>query len=312
MLAPELAKQSAEGLVYITLSMLVDLAKPAASLTLDQSSHYAKQSGPHASRLKGRGMEFEEARVYQPGDDIRNIDWRVTARTDTPHTKIFREERERPTFISIDNRVAMRFATRGIFKSVQAAKLAGLIAWSAQIRGDRIGGQLFNDMTCRELKPQNGKHAVLRFLNLIIHNQIDPEPHNYPSTAHAPNTSNLEQVLSRLVRHTRPGNQIYILSDFRGMNRQAETYLAKMAQHCSVILIFIFDSLEAQLPENGRYRFTDTHKDLQIDTGDRKLWLQYQQNFSQRYHHLQQLAQKMGLRFISCSTTDDPLQRLRN
>jgi len=114
------------------------------------------------SRFKGRGMEFEEARVYQSGDDIRSIDWRLLRRTGKTHTKIFREERERPVFISVDNRPAMHFATRGVFKSVLAAKLAGLLAWTARIMATELAVRYYRQCV-RELKPQNGKHAYCGF-----------------------------------------------------------------------------------------------------------------------------------------------------
>ncbi|MGR8999333.1 MAG: DUF58 domain-containing protein, partial [Gammaproteobacteria bacterium] len=161
-------KMSGRDLISISLKSLIDLAKPAASLNLQHLSIRSRQSGGYVSRFKGRGMEFDETRLYQPGDDIRSIDWRVTARSGKTHTKMFREERERPVFISVDNRLAMHFATRGVFKSVLAAKLAGLLAWAADYHGDRIGGQLFSEHECREIKPQNGRHAVLRFLNALV------------------------------------------------------------------------------------------------------------------------------------------------
>ncbi len=304
-------------LVSVSLKTLVDLARPAAGLNLKHSTIRAGQSGGYVSRFKGRGMEFEEARVYQPGDDIRSIDWRVTARTGETHTKVFREERERPVFISVDNRPAMHFATRGVFKSVLAAKLAGLLAWAAQHHGDRIGGQIFTGSVCRELKPQNGKHAVLRFLNAIS-NQYDGN--------HAdPAAITLEHVLARLMQHARPGSLVYIISDFRGINDQVETHLAKLSRHCQVVLIFVYDPLESRLPDKGRYRFiardaaslsgtgaaTDDVRDVVVDTGDRQRLLKYQQHFSERLHQLEQIAKKMGLVFIQCSTTDDPIQRLR-
>jgi uncharacterized protein (DUF58 family) len=289
-------------LVSVSLKTLLDLARPAAGLNLKHSEIRAGQSGGYASRFKGRGMEFEEARNYQPGDDIRSIDWRVTARTGEPHTKVFREERERPVFVSMDNRPAMQFATRGVFKSVLAAKLAGLIAWSAQHHGDRIGGQIFTGHVCRELKPQNGKHAVLRFLNAIC-DQDDDRAEQTDIT--------LEHVLARLMHHARPGSRVYIISDFRGINAQVESHLARLSRHCEVVLIFVYDPLERSLPDKGRYRFTDDKRDVVIDTGDRQRLMKYQQHFSQRLQQLEQIAKKMGLALIQCSTADDPIQRLR-
>lgn len=298
-------------LVSVSLKTLLDLARPAAGLDLKHSTIRAGQSGGYVSRFKGRGMEFEEARGYQPGDDIRSIDWRVTARTGETHTKVFREERERPVFISVDNRSAMHFATRGVFKSVLAAKLAGLLAWAAQHHGDRIGGQIFTGSVCRELKPQNGRHAVLRFLNAIV-SEVASTTDGQKSVAHpTAATITLEQVLARLMQHARPGSLVYIISDFRGINDQVEAYLAKLSRHCEVVLIFVYDPLESHLPEKGRYRFTDDKRDVVIDTGDRQRLLKYQQHFSERLHQLEQIAKKMGLAFIQCSTTDDPIQRLR-
>jgi uncharacterized protein (DUF58 family) len=255
-------------------------------------------------------MEFDETRLYQPGDDIRSIDWRVTARTGKTHTKVFREERERPVFISVDDRLTMQFATRGVFKSVLAAKLAGLLAWAAEYHGDRIGGQIFSELECRELKPQNGRHAVLRFLSAIVSKTNLTSSVNELGTTALPKIT-LEQVLARLAQHARPGSLVYVISDFRGINEQTETCLAKLAQHCEVVLIFIYDPLESSLPTKGRYRFTNNERDVVIDTSDEQRLKNFQQLFTLRLHRIESLAKKRGLTFIKCSTSEDPLQCLK-
>ncbi len=286
--------------VEITLKTLLRLARPAASLSLYRSGMRAQQSGGYVSRFKGRGMEFDETRLYQPGDDVRSIDWRVTARTGKPHTKLYREERERPVFISVDYRNAMKFATRGVFKFVQAAKLAGLLAWIGQNNGDRVGGQIFSDRSCFELKPQNGKHAVLRFFSSLV-NFFDQEQQEF----------SLEHVLSRLTQHARPGSLVYIISDFRGLNLKCRNHLTRLSRHCDVVLIMIYDPLEVHLPENGNYRFTNGQKDILVDTGDTQRVSQYQHKFIQRKLDLQNLSRKLNLEFLLCSTRDDPVQILR-
>ncbi|MCX7096586.1 MAG: DUF58 domain-containing protein [Methylococcales bacterium] len=310
MAAPNKVSTAAEERVAVSLKTLIGLAKAAGGLTLGHSRNYAKQSGGFVSRFKGRGMEFDEARLYQPGDDIRSIDWRVTARTGKTHTKVFREERERPVFISVDNRLAMHFATRGVFKSVLAAKLGGLLAWAAALQSDRIGGQLFSEHECRELKPQNGRLAVLHLLNAIVHsggqNQANKGLQDNMATI-----ITLEQVLARLVQHARPGSLVYIISDFRGITVQAERHIAKLAQHCEVVLVFVYDPLESQLPDKGRYRFTDGQRDVVMDTGDRQQLVAYQQRFATRLQQLESLSKKRGLTLIQCSTTEDPLDCLR-
>ena len=290
----------AKDLVSVSLKTLIDLAKPASTLNLQHSKNRAQQSGAYVSRFKGRGMEFDEARLYQPGDDIRSIDWRVTARTGKTYTKVFREERERPVFISVDDRLTMHFATRGVFKSVLAAKLAGLLAWAAEHHGDRIGGQLFSEHDCYELKPQNGRHAVLRFLNALVKPQKSADKH-----------FTLSQVLARLNQHARPGSLVYIVSDFRGINDESETHIAKLARHCEVVLIFIYDPLESSLPVKGRFRFTDELSDVVVDAGDQKGLSEYHQRFAERQQRLESLAKKRGLAFIQCSTQEDPVQCLR-
>jgi uncharacterized protein (DUF58 family) len=298
--------EETNGLVSVSLKTLIDLAKPASNLNLHRLTIRAQQSGDYMSAFKGRGMEFDETRLYQHGDDIRSIDWRVTARTGKTHTKLFREEREKPVFISVDNRPSMQFATRGVFKSVQAKKLAALLAWVANQQGDRIGGQFFSLSSCKELKPQNGKHSVLHFLNALASSDEPAESTGFT----------FAQALFRLSQHARPGSLVYIISDFRGMNNQVENYLLKLSEHCDVVLIFVYDSLEKGLPAQGRYRFTDDQshhqREVVIDTSDKQRLTNYQLRFEERLQKLKRIALRRGLALIQCSTQDDPVQRLRH
>lgn len=285
--------------VSVSLKTLVNLAKPAAALSLRPPQIRAAQSGNYLSHFKGRGMAFAETRLYQPGDDVRRMDWRVTARTDKPHSKIFQEERERPLFISVDYQPNMAFATRGVFKSVQAAKLAALLAWVALQQGDRIGGQIFSADGCLELKPRSGKAALLQFFNALV------QP-SYTSTR----DNNLELALARLQHHARPGSRIYIISDFRHLNSAAENHLALLTRHCEVVLLHVYDPIESQLPHQGRYRFTDKIRDIIIDSSDKKILHDYHQRFLKRQTYLQQLSQKFRLTLLSCSTQQNPFDIL--
>lgn len=297
------------GLVSVSLKSLINMAKPAAGLNLHRLTIRAQQSGGYLSAFKGRGMEFDETRLYQPGDDIRSIDWRVTARTGKTHTKLFREEREKPVFISVDDRPAMHFATRGVFKSVQAKKLAALLAWIANRQGDRIGGQVFSSTACCELKPQNGKHSVLHFLNALIKDEEAFE-NNIPHYS-GENNFTLAQVLARLSKHTKPGSLVYIISDFRGINDQVENYLLKLSEHCDVVLILVYDPLEKGLAAEGRYRFTNEQKEVVIDTSDTLRLTNYRLRFDERLIKLKRIALRPGIALIQCSTQDDPILRLR-
>jgi len=287
--------------VSVSLKTLVDLAAPATGLKFHHRAIRAKQSGGFISRFKGRGMEFDETRLYQAGDDIRSIDWRVTARTGKTHTKIFREERERPVFISVDCRTAMDFASRGVFKSVLAKKIAALLAWTACHHGDRIGGQLFFDSHCEEFKPQNGRRAVLHFLNALIKANTD-------SSKYAEN--DLETTLSRLLHHARAGSLVYLISDFRGLTENAQNYLIKLARHCDVVLLFIFDALEQNLPTTGQYRFSDGENDLTLNISNHAR-LQYQTQFFSKHNSLQNFAQQHGMIFQSLHTQANVLDCLK-
>jgi uncharacterized protein (DUF58 family) len=285
--------------VSIQLKPLVNLANKASFLTVRRQRIKSAQSGGYVSGFKGRGMEFDEVRQYQAGDDIRSIDWRVTARTNKTHSKIFREERERPVFISVDLRPTMNFATRGVFKSVQASKVAALLAWAAQLNGDRVGGQVFNQQGCQELKPATGRRSVLHFLNALVKPMLS-----------VTESLSLEQILQRLAQHARPGSLLYIVSDFRGLNSQVEMQLSKLARHCELQLVHIYDPFESHLPKKGQYRFTNGERETLIDTGDNQRVLAYQQLFKDRQEQLKTLCKKWRISLVECNTSDDPFEVL--
>ena len=287
--------------IQIQFNNLIRLSAGARQVNLDHSTIKSKQSGGYLSSTKGRGMEFDEARLYQPGDDIRSIDWRVTARTGKPYTKLFREERERPVFLSVDLRPSMFFATRGVFKSVQAARLAALLAWSALRQGDRIGGQIFTHQTQREIKPQNGRQAVLRLFHELIRAEKE---HSQPAQT---SQQTLAHTLMRLCRHVKPGSLVYLISDFRGLDASCEPHLSQLAKHCDVVLIMVSDPLESTLPKNGHYRFTDGFTDVTLNTANPQRLENYQQRFQQQQLKLHQLAKKRTIHSYFCSTHDDPI-----
>ena len=253
-------------------------------------------------------MEFDEVRPYMPGDDVRSLDWRVTARTGKTHTKLFREERERPVYVSVDYRQAMFFATRGVFKSVMAARLAALVAWSANRHGDRVGGQIFTANAQYDIKPQTGRQAVLHLFNRLA--DLSTRSGTRLDNA-AQAGSSLEKALMRLCRHARPGSLIFLLSDFRQLNPAAESHLLRLARHCDVVLLFIYDQLESQLPHRGRYRLSDGRQELTVNAADERYRVGFQQKFRQRQEHLQRLALKCRMRLIPCQTTDDPVRILQ-
>ena len=293
-----------DGIIWISPQRLIQLRHDAGKLPLHSSKIHARQGGAYMSSFKGRGMEFDESRLYMPGDDIRNMDWRVTARTGEPHTKIFREERERPILIWLDLNPSMFFATRGCFKSVAAAKIAALLAWSTSAHNDRLGALIFSGEEHIELKPRRGKSAVLDLIGRTCkhpawQHRYDTQPNK---TAHA---------MSRLRKVTRPGSLVFLISDFRGINEQAESHLINVARHNDVVLIQVYDPVEAELPPAGSYKVSDGSNDLQLNTGDRRLRQEYRQRFELRQAGLAKLCRQHRMFLLPVSTAEDVLTALQ-
>ena len=262
----------------------------------------AIQSGDYQSAFKGRGMEYDESRLYQAGDDIRNIDWRVTARTGKAHTKLFREERERPVHLWIDFRSPMFFATRGKFKAVIAAELASLFAWTANRQGDRVGGIVFSDSIHHELKPQRGKAAVLRLIKYMV------EHPGWQQTKfdEKEQRQGMLHSLLNLRRLVRPGSLVILLSDFRGFDDRTRSHLIRLRQHNELIMVHIYDWLEKFLPPAGHYRITNGQQELEFDTHNQKLINDYQNKFITHKNVLLNTARACHINYLSCRTEDNP------
>ena len=199
--------RSGEGIVYSSLQSLLRLQGQVNTLYLARKHIRSRHSGLHRSVYKGRGMDFAESRMYQPGDDIRTIDWRVTARSGRVHTKVFEEEREKPVLLWLDLRPSMFFATRGRFKSVVAAEIAALLLWKTLKDGDRIGGILQNGDHV-ELKPSRSRSAALHFLRQLSDMTRD-------SLRLRSGNGDLQASWTRLRRVAQAGSQVFVLSDFR-------------------------------------------------------------------------------------------------
>jgi uncharacterized protein (DUF58 family) len=245
-------------------------------------------------------------RAYLSGDDVRSIDWRVTARRGKVHTKLFHEERERPVLLALDYRRPMFFATRGRFKAVQGSHMAALIAWQALARGDRIGGFLFSEERSLVLRPQLGKKAVLQLLRQMV---ADPVWQRAPHQPFVPQ-QRLATTLQRLQRVARPGSLILLLSDFNQWDERVEKELVVLGRHCELGLVHCFDPLETELPPAGIYRLSNGERDLTIATANDTARRQYHDNFAQRLQNLQKFSRRQRCRLFSLPTDLDPLDCL--
>jgi len=294
--------------VSVSQAGLIRLSGPARVIALDVLHVNSLQTGAYVSRFRGRGMEFDESRPYQPGDDPRNIDWRVTARSTVAYTKLFREERERPVLLVTDLRSNMHFATRGCFKSVNATRVAALLAWAAHHRGDRLGGLIFGDTTHRELRPRLGRQAALRYVHELVNH---PDWHGEDQRPVPDEEPPLTRAMAALRRVAHPGSLVVISSDFIGFSRAAQSYLAGVARHNEVLAVVINDPLERELPPPGRYRLVSHDQEMAIDTYARAVRKDYTQAFDERLDELDRFCQRYGVHLMQMSTEDDPVQLLQ-
>ena len=290
-----------------SLSELISLKAAGESLNLTTLRVRALGVGAHLSPYKGRGVEYDESRLYQPGDDLRTIDWRVTARTGKPHTKVFRDERDRPVILWLDLRRPMHFATRGVFKAVRAAQTAALIAWSAVGNGDRLGGLIFSEREHVEIRPRLGRRSTLRLFQAMSQDSFWKVAVDDVGDTSA----DAEHALARLTRVARPGSMIFLLSDFRNLGAQFEQNLLSLAGHCDIFAIHMFDPIEIDLPPPGHYRIHADAETISINTGSDSSRQRYSRQFQERRILLKELTRFPSVQLLDCSTVDDPLAVLK-
>lgn len=302
--APQLPPQGA----YCELASLIRLRLLGSKLDLGRRKRALNQlTGPNKSSFRGRGIDFEEVRGYQAGDDIRSIDWRVTARTGSAHTKLFREERERPVLIAIDQRNSLFFGSRHCFKSVLAAHLAGLLAWGALDKGDRVGALLFNGREHREIRPRRSRRNVLAILS-----ELDAYNHRLP-LPESGNGSSFSDMLSHLRRVARPGSSIYLISDFHNAARdRAGEHLYQLAQHCEITALACHDPLEQALPRAGVYTVTDGERRARLSTADRKVRQQFAERARSEAEQWATDLQRLGIPLLAFSTHEAPFPVLQH
>jgi uncharacterized protein (DUF58 family) len=295
-------EQEGDG-IHLTAAELISLRPRCHALRLPMRQAAASAlAGAYRSRFRGRGVDFLESRNYQPGDDIRNMDWRVTARTGKPHTKVFQEERERPVLVVMDASPSLYFGTRTRLKSVAAGQLAAAVAWSAVRRGDRIGGFLFAPGKHRELRPAGGRRGAMR----MIQGLVDwLEPSADPAQVSEPLSAALERV-----RHAvRPGSLVVIISDFFSLDEPCNQHLSRLRQHNDVIGCQVLDPAEYRLPA-GRYPITDGRQTTVMDTVAASSRRRYEAMGLAHLNEPRRLFQKHQCGWLVLNSDDDPVDVL--
>lgn len=291
-----LAANHTDG-VNLSIKQLLRYQSKSALLDLSpRRTIQASLAGSYLAKTKGRGMEFDEARHYQAGDDIRAIDWRVTARTGKTHTKLYREEKERPIFVLADLSASMYFGTQLMFKSVQVAHLTSLIAWAARKRGDRIGGLIFNQTQHLEFKPLTRQKAVLALLHgLMVLHQPNPELKQQLSFADA---------CARLRRLARPGSLVFLLSDFQQLDDTAKQHIARLSRHCEIIAYPISDPFEHELPKikvPQQVMVTDGDQHQSLMLGEKNTADRYFNAHQQQFDNIQTQLKQCRARVVPIS-----------
>lgn len=290
----------------MTDGITIDLPELIALQRYAQMVYYrpegrALRSGRHLSKWRGRGMDFSEVRNYQAGDEIRHMEWRVTARTGRPHVKLYQEERERAVIILVDFNPSMYFGTRVAFKSVIAARLAALLGWTAVKQGDRVGGLLFSSTTQQEFTPRARQTGTLPFLAALSQYTHDI---SRPSLEGRP----LSDALLRLRRVVRPGSILVLISDFYQWDNDAEQHLNRLCNHNDVLVYQIRDHLEIAPPKPQLYAITNGHETTLLDMTSRPLRDAYQQYCNERLSRLKTTLQRLQIQHTAVmSDMDLPL-----
>jgi uncharacterized protein (DUF58 family) len=282
---------------HVALDELLALSAVAHGASLARSRRSpALRSGGHASRWRGRGVDFRESRVYLPGDEIRHMDWRVTARSGKPHTKVFQEEREQGLLLVVDQNPGMRFGTRVRFKNVQAARVAALLAWMAVASGDRVGALGFGGGISGEVKPAGGRRGVLRVLRAL---------RDWDASADPSRNDPLSSGLARVRRLLRPGMRMILMTDGFSADAAAAQLLPQIAGRHDISVVLLRDALELAPPPPGRYAVHLGAARRVLDFGDASVRSAWTRRFADARERLRAECQKSGVRVLDVDAHED-------
>lgn len=301
---------SAEAIpgVYVSLPELIALQHKARGFSfLPRQPIHSLLAGQHASRLRGRGLDFEELRHYQFGDDVRQIDWKATNRTRRTQLRVFSEERERTVLLVVDQRLSMFFGSQRCMKSVTAAETAGLAAWRVIFVKDRIGAVVFNDSTIAEMRPQRSRGRVMQILGAVIEQNhalaID--------VGLNANASMLNEALGRAERLATHDALVCLITDGQGADEETQRLATRIARHNDVLVVLVFDPLEVDLPNAGLVVFSEGARQLEVNTGSERLRTAFRASFDERLERARKFLLRREVPLIPISTAEDVAEQLR-
>ena len=290
---------------YVSLDQLLALAAPIKGNRRTKRG-LSRHTGEYLARTRGHGIDLDEIRLYQAGDDVRNIDWNVTARKQKPHTKIFREERERPTLIVLDQTSTMFFGSQVRLKSVAAAEIAARVAWHTLALRDRVGGMVVSDAKIDVVKPYRSGRNVAKFLRYAS------DANNALSISNAAEEHSAIETWSslplQLKRMARVNHRIFLISDFVHASLEVIRQVFALQRHNQMEVAFVYDEIERTLPPANTYNVTDGSIRLSFDSfgpGNRDL---YRERFEQRVDQVRVEARAMGIPFHLVNTEESVVE----
>ncbi|MEM8730145.1 MAG: DUF58 domain-containing protein [Pseudomonadota bacterium] len=293
--------------IHVSAPQLQRLAGAARDLRLlPRQPARSMLSGRHGSRLRGRGLIFEELRAYVDGDDIRTIDWKVTARTGAPHVRVYSEERDRPALILVDQRMSMFFGSQVYMKSVIAAEAAALVAHRILSQGDRVGGLVFTDDRMAEHRPQRSAAALSRLIGSIAAaNQA------LGADVEAPNPLPIDPVLRAARRIATTGGLVIILSDFHTLGPESAPHIQALARHNDLLLCPISDPLAREMPKTGRLPISDAQLQAELDVSSPAQRAAVAEVFDRRLETLTHWSRRYQAPLLPLTTERPALDQLR-
>lgn len=294
--------------VYVDLDRLIALEGRGRTVSfLPRQPVHSLLSGRFASRMRGRGLNFEEIRDYRPGDDVRSIDWKVTARLQKPHVRVFNEERDRQALLVVDQRLSMFFGSRRAMKSVTAAEAAAIGAWRILGVGDRVGAIVFNDSDAVEVRARRSRTTVLQILSAIVaQNQALGVGRGLVSSPAMLNTA-IEHAQRRALHDA----AVFIISDFDGADGETRRMVGSLTRHNDVIACLVHDPLQSDLPASATMTVTDGELQIQLEVGRDTVRKSIMQATQERLRAVFALTHELGVPVLPLSAAEDTASQLR-
>ena len=292
---------------YVSLDELMAMKRRAKGFSfLPRQPVHSLLSGRFASRLRGRGLNFEELRRYVAGDDTRTIDWLATARLGTPHVRVYSEEKDRPLLLIVDQRTSMFFGSRRAMKSVVAAEAAALAAWRAASLGDRVGAIVFGERALVEVAIRSREIGAVRVVSEIARQNRD-----LPGTAAASSAPLLNQVLRRALHLTTHDWLVCVITDAAGADETTLPLVTGIMEHNDLMVIFVEDPLESALPNVGAAIFSSGGRQLEVDTSSQSLRQRFADERAAQRNRLAALSKERSVPVLPISTHRDVATQLR-